>query len=119
MTSIHTTSETVVNEVWAYLLKKNAFEDRFQVVPKNPPALFKAEPNKKVVPPLIRNYLKLGAKVIGKPNFDDIFGCYDIPMIIDLDSKQVGLSIKLIQAILRIHIKQKIKFNYLKVDRTA
>ena len=119
MTSIHTTSEDVVNQVWSYLIKKNALEDSYQVVPMNPPAIYHAEPNKNVVPPLIRNYLKLGAKVIGKPNFDDIFGCYDIPMIIDLQSKQVGLSIKLIQTILRIQMKQNFRLNYLKVDRTA
>ncbi|MCD4656051.1 MAG: GNAT family N-acetyltransferase [Planctomycetes bacterium] len=119
MTSIHTSSEAVVNQVWSYLNKKNAFEEKFRVIPKNPPNIVDSEPNKKVVPALIKNYLKLGAKVIGIPNFDDIFGCYDIPMIIDLDSKQVALSIKLIKSILRIQLHRKIGINHLKVERTA
>ena len=119
MTSIHTSSEAVVNQVWAYLKKKNVFEEKFHVSPKNPPILYDTEPNKKVVPALIKNYLKLGAKVIGEPNFDDIFKCFDIPMIIDLNSKQVALSIKLIKSILRIQLHRKITINYLDVEQTA
>ncbi len=119
MTSIHTSSEAVVNQVWSYLKKKNVFEENFYVIPKNPPTFYDSEPNKKVVPALLKNYLKLGAKIIGKPNFDDIFKCFDIPMIIDLNSKQVALSIKLIKSILRIQLHRKISINYLKVNHTA
>lgn len=35
-------------------------------------------------PPLIKGYLKCGAKVLGAPAWDPDFGCADLPMLLDL-----------------------------------
>jgi putative hemolysin len=38
--------------------------------------------------PLIKGYLRSGAKIIGEPHLDDEFGCVDFPMLLDLQSMQ-------------------------------
>lgn len=35
-------------------------------------------------PPLVRGYIKIGAKVLGAPAWDSDFGCADLPMMLDL-----------------------------------
>ena len=38
-----------------------------------------------VIPPLMRGYLRAGAKLLGEPSRDDEFGCADFPMMLRLD----------------------------------
>lgn len=44
-----------------------------------------AEPSDVVIPPLMRGYLRAGAKLLGEPSRDDEFGCADFPMMLRLD----------------------------------
>jgi putative hemolysin len=37
-------------------------------------------------PPLVRGYIKIGAKVLGAPAWDSDFGCADLPMMLDLSA---------------------------------
>lgn len=37
-------------------------------------------------PPLLKGYLRLGAKVLGPPAWDSEFGCADLPVLLSLDS---------------------------------
>lgn len=37
------------------------------------------------IPPLMRGYLRAGAKLLGEPSRDDEFGCADFPMMLRLD----------------------------------
>jgi putative hemolysin len=41
--------------------------------------------NKKI-PSLLSVYLKIGAKVMGKPSYDPTFRCFDIPVLFDLNN---------------------------------
>jgi putative hemolysin len=37
------------------------------------------------IPPLMRGYLRAGAKLLGEPSRDEDFGCADFPMMLRLD----------------------------------
>ena len=37
------------------------------------------------IPPLVGFYLQFGARVIGRPAFDPVFGCHDLLMLFDMD----------------------------------
>ena len=47
----------------------------------NPPETFRKE----ILGSLIKGYLKLGAKLMGEPAFDPIFGCYDFFVLLEMD----------------------------------
>jgi putative hemolysin len=44
-----------------------------------------ADPAAVTIPPLMRGYLRAGAKLLGEPSRDDEFGCADFPMMLRLD----------------------------------
>jgi putative hemolysin len=37
------------------------------------------------VPPLMKGYLRAGAKILGEPHRDASFGCADFPMLLSLE----------------------------------
>ena len=84
MTSIHTTNPAHIDQIWAYLNEKNTLSQKVNISPINPATLTSTEGTKKYVPRLLLKYIKIGAKVIGEPNYDPIFRCYDVPTLIDL-----------------------------------
>lgn len=110
MTSVHTNNEESINQAWAYLKTKKVFDDKIWITPINPPSLNKATPDRSAVPKLLTRYFKVGAKIIGEPNFDDIFGCYDIPTIIDLQS------FNFLMVLVKLQARSKIAF-YNKITR--
>ena len=38
-----------------------------------------------VLPPLMKGYLRCGARLLGEPHRDDAFGCADFPMMLSLE----------------------------------
>jgi len=102
MTSVHTKNEQDINQMWSYLRTKRVFSRKVQVIPKNPPSLKRERPNKQHVPRLLTKYLKVGAKIIGEPNYDEIFGCYDIPTWIDLKSYNIAMRLVVLQSKVKI-----------------
>jgi putative hemolysin len=48
------------------------------------------EQAKAALPPLMRSYLKAGAKIYGKPAYDSYFECFDFFTIIDLEDLSEG-----------------------------
>lgn len=48
-----------------------------------------APPPRAVIPPLLRGYLRLGAKVCGEPAHDPVFGVGDFPALLDKHSADV------------------------------
>ncbi|MEI6092168.1 MAG: GNAT family N-acetyltransferase [bacterium] len=54
-------------------------EQRAQLV-SNPPETFRKE----LLGSLIKGYLKIGAKLMGEPIFDPIFGCYDFFVLLEM-----------------------------------
>lgn len=91
--SVHSTSAETASEVYAYLKHQNAIirEDLcIEPLPScilpgfNPdyPIQNLRETTKKI-PPLIKGYLRLGAKMSGKPALDAVFGTTDFFIFFD------------------------------------
>lgn len=58
-----------------------------RVTPLNPYPLDKLEATGEVkIPPLIKGYLKIGARICGEPAWDPNFNAADFPIIIDIES---------------------------------
>jgi putative hemolysin len=91
--SIHSTDPTVASEIYAFLKYNNALADeRFAIKPlpefevpgldKNFAILDIKETIKKI-PPLIKGYLRLGAKICGTPALDSVFQTTDVFVLFD------------------------------------
>lgn len=79
--SIHSTSHHIINQVYNYLLLKNAFTEHY-IPPltnyhEEIKILEKDLINQKFIPPLIKGYLRLGAKFSSYPAIDLEFGTTD------------------------------------------
>jgi len=73
--------------LWDYFQGGAMVDGLLEAFPKNPLPLDRIDrPKHLVVPPLIRGYLKLGAKVCGEPNWDPDFNSADFLMLMDLSS---------------------------------
>lgn len=93
--SIHNTNSLYGSEVYAYLKHNNVLaEDKFFVHPKEKYILNGFNPNlpihdiketTKKVPPLIKGYMRLGAKISGFPALDLEFGTIDVFVIFDAE----------------------------------
>ncbi len=60
--------------------------EAFRVAPRRPLPLDRLEPEGAApVPPLLRGYLGLGARVCGEPAWDPQFGCADVPVLLAMD----------------------------------
>ncbi|MEV0645584.1 GNAT family N-acyltransferase [Phytomonospora sp. NPDC050363] len=73
------------DEVWAHIAERHLSAPGLRVTPLNPWPLSPARANLKAVPPLLRGYLRLGAKVCGPPAYDPDFGVADFYIVLDLD----------------------------------
>jgi putative hemolysin len=47
------------------------------------------------VPPLLKGYLKAGARVLGEPHVDPQFGCADFPIMLEVRSLDQRLMARL------------------------
>jgi len=91
--SIHSTNPVVASEIYAFLKHNNALADeRFSINPlpsfevpgldTDFPILDIKETSKKI-PPLIKGYLRLGAKICGRPALDPVFKTTDVFVLFD------------------------------------
>lgn len=82
-------------EVWRAAKQEKALNpDLPYIKPLHPYPLEKLEslsvPDEKVkIPPLIKGYLKIGARICGEPAWDKDFNAADFPVIIDLQNMDV------------------------------
>lgn len=91
--SIHSTDPTLASEVYAFLKEKDALtSEEFRVYPKpnfQIPGFnsnYVIEDSKalaKKIPPLIKGYLRAGAKICGEPALDSVFGTIDVFIFFD------------------------------------
>jgi len=71
--------------VWAHVSQRNLSAPELRVTPHNPWPLTDVPASVKAVPPLLRGYLRLGAKICGPPAHDPDFGVADFLILLDLD----------------------------------
>lgn len=77
---------TVAAGVWDVVCDKHLAPPRYLVNPRNPwVADDVPRPERAVLPPLLRGYLRLGAWVCGPPAHDPDFGVADFPVLLHLD----------------------------------
>lgn len=78
-------SGDVAASVWQQLKASHLAPIEHQVVPRLPLPVERLDGTLKVdAPPLIRGYLRLGAKVLGPPAWDPDFNTADLPMMMRL-----------------------------------
>ncbi|SFR12473.1 Putative hemolysin [Lentzea waywayandensis] len=72
--------------VWDTVHAKHYAPEQYRVTPHNPwdvDAI--ARPDKTVLPPLLKGYLRLGAKICGRPALDADFGVADLFILLGMD----------------------------------
>jgi putative hemolysin len=80
---------TQIRGVRDFVLRRHAASADHRVVPRRPvvidgrPLDDIAPPTRPVVPPLMRGYLRLGARICGEPAHDPDFGVGDFPALLD------------------------------------
>ncbi|MDX1959327.1 MAG: GNAT family N-acyltransferase [Leptospiraceae bacterium] len=94
--SIHSTDPKSASEAYAYLRANNALAgEEFAVTPLSTHKLHGFEKNyvvdnikeiTKTIPPLIKGYVRLGAKICGEPAIDRIFNTTDVFVLFDYDN---------------------------------
>ncbi|WP_108975757.1 GNAT family N-acetyltransferase [Leptospira ryugenii] len=91
--SIHSTDAAVASQSYAFLKAKDAIApEEFRVFPNPDYVLkgfdseFKIEDLKEIsknIPPLLKGYMRLGAKICGFPALDSVFGTTDVFILFD------------------------------------
>ena len=68
-------------------------DSRLRVIPLDPmPSKASSRSFNAVIPALMRSYIKLGAKLMGPPFYDQRFQCADFPMLIETSTFEAKLS---------------------------
>ena len=79
----------LANRVWEYLSVTHLAKPRWQVQPRLPVPHSVTAPEAQLVapeiPPLIKGYLRCGARVLGPPALDIAFNTADLPMMLRFD----------------------------------
>ncbi len=71
--------------VWDVVRSRHRGPERYRVTPLRPwSAAGVVRPERSVIPPLLRGYLRLGATVVGPPAHDREFGVADFPVLLDM-----------------------------------
>lgn len=71
--------------LWTHLRERHLAEPALRVRPRMPLPIERLDGTRNVEPPpLIRGYLRCGARVLGAPAWDPDFGVADLPMLLDL-----------------------------------
>lgn len=91
--SIHSTDPLIASQAYAYLKENNALAgEELCVSPYEKNSLKGFDPNYiiedkkavyKLIPPIIKGYVRLGAKICGYPALDDVFGTTDVFVLFD------------------------------------
>ncbi len=91
--SIHSTDSENASEIYAFLRDKGQLAGKeFFIEPYNTHKVPNFDPNYQIIdlketskrlPPLIKGYLRLGAKICGFPALDPIFGTIDLFVLFD------------------------------------
>ncbi len=91
--SIHSTDPVIASTTYAYFREKKAFADpALRVEPLKAHRMKGFDPDCKInnlreagmlVPPLIKGYLRAGAKISGEPALDEVFGVTDFFIVFD------------------------------------
>jgi putative hemolysin len=72
--------------IWRELSRTHMADPCWRVHPRLPLPLHLFDDGAAVVlPPLLKGYLHLGAKLLGPPAWDSEFGCADLPVLLSLD----------------------------------
>ncbi|AHI00825.1 GNAT family N-acetyltransferase [Kutzneria viridogrisea] len=71
--------------VWSLVSAKHMAPPEYRVSPLNPWDVDSVAPQRAVIPPLLRGYLRLGAWVCGRPAHDPDFGVADLFVLLSLD----------------------------------
>jgi putative hemolysin len=80
---------TQIRGVRDFVLKRHAAADEYRMRPYRPVVIDGqsldeiAPPARPVIPPLMRGYLRLGARICGEPAHDPDFGVGDFPALLD------------------------------------
>lgn len=88
--SLHTSNPEEVCSVYSYLRAFHHAEHHLAVTPLKKPAGFSAlhgiakEEAFDKMPPLVKGYVRLGAKICGEPAYDEEFGTTDFFFILDV-----------------------------------
>ncbi len=91
--SIHSTDPIVASQVFSYLREKNSIvESNLDTTPLDSHRLQGFDPNynnnnskeiTKSIPPIIKGYVRLGAKISSAPAIDNVFGTTDVFVLFD------------------------------------
>ncbi|MCE9499406.1 MAG: GNAT family N-acetyltransferase [Leptospira sp.] len=91
--SIHSTDPVMASEVYAFLREKDGLaETKFEVMPLDINKIENFDTNfaindiketTKKIPPLVKGYLRVGAKICGTPALDRVFGTTDLFVLFD------------------------------------
>ncbi len=71
--------------VWDLVRRRHLAPAEYRVLPRRPWYPVEPTAGRLVVPPLLRGYLRLGAKVGGAPAHDAAFGCADLYVLLDVN----------------------------------
>ena len=72
--------------IWRKMKEKHMASSEYQVKPHLPLPLEKLNQTLEIdPPPLVKGYLRVGAKVLGAPAWDPSFNTADVPMLMRMD----------------------------------
>jgi len=92
--SIHRSDPVEISQIYSYLRESGAISDTISVSPLPANRLLSFDPSvplidekqiRKIVPPLLKGYLRAGAKICGNPAFDPLFRTTDFFILFDVD----------------------------------
>lgn len=72
--------------LWNRLAPDHLSEPALRVHPRAPLALRPDLHCEAITPPLVKGYLRAGARILGVPHVDRDFGCADFPMLVELEA---------------------------------
>lgn len=71
--------------LWRALRRTHLAAPRWQVTPRHPLPDVEAAGGIAIAPPLLKGYLRCGARVIGAPALDSAFGTADLPLMLRME----------------------------------
>jgi putative hemolysin len=75
---------SVAARIYHRLARERLAPESMRVWPRERLDLSSVETDEVTLPPLMKGYLKAGARLLGEPHVDHDFGCADFPMLLDL-----------------------------------
>jgi putative hemolysin len=85
--------------LWARLRERHLAPESLRVRPRLPLPVERLDNTLEVEPPpLIKGYLRCGAKILGAPAWDPDFGVADLPMLLDLEDLPASYRTRFVRA---------------------